>query len=89
MIQTILIVLGLLHFIDALFEKWNIWENVLQFGCNSKHKFIYDLCFCRFCLLFHLGWIITFLYGCFYSFSFDLMIVPCVVTGITYLIQKK
>ena len=89
MIQTIFVVLGLLHFLDGLFEKWN-WWNLLGEKCiHAKHKLIFDLCFCRFCLLFHLSWIITILYGAFSSFSFDLVIVPFIVSGLTRLKEKK
>jgi hypothetical protein len=89
MIQTILVVYGLLYFIDSLFDKWNTWERIAEFGSTAKHKFIYDLCFCRFCLMFHLAWMITILYGAFSSFSFDLVAVPFVVSGLTRLIEKR
>ena len=89
MIQSIFVVLGLLHFTDNLFDKWGVWERVAKFGAKSKHIFIYKLCFCHFCLLFHIGWIITIIYGAFLSFSFDLMVVPFVVSGLTRLIVKR
>lgn len=89
MTQTILAVLGLLYFTDALFDKWNVWERIAEFGSRSKHKLVFDLCFCRFCLMFHIGWMITIVYGAIYAFSVDLLIVPFVVIGLTRLIEKR
>lgn len=54
MIQSIFVVLGLVYFLDALFDKWGVYEMIAQYGSKAKRKFIYDLCFCRFCQLFHI-----------------------------------
>jgi hypothetical protein len=89
MIQSIFVVLGLVYFLDALFDKWGVYEMIAQYGSKAKRKFIYDLCFCRFCQLFHIGSFITIVYGVFSAFSFDLVIVPFVVSGLTRLIEKK
>lgn len=89
MIQTIFVVLGLTYLVDALFDKWNVWGWIVENGVNTKSKFIFELSICRFCLMFHLSWMITILYGAFSSFSCDLIIVPFIVGGLTRLNEKR
>jgi len=89
MISAILIVFGLLHFTDAIFKKHSIYERIELLGAMSKSKFIYNLTFCRFCLQFHLCWIITIIYGAFSAFSFDLLVVPFVVLGLTHKFKEN
>lgn len=89
MIQTIFVVFGLLYFVEALFSKWNWWEMLEEKSIHVKHRVIYDLLNCRFCLMFHLSWMITIVYGQMTSFSWDLVIVPFVVGGLTRLKEKR
>lgn len=84
MIQTILIVFGLLHFVDAMFRKFSVYEKIEYLGSRSKFRIIYDLICCRFCIQFHLCWMLTITLGAFSGFSFDLLVVPFVVLGLTH-----
>jgi len=90
MIQSVLIVACLVYFVDAMFFKFNVWENIKVFGANNaKSMFIFKLSFCRFCLMFHIGWIITVLYGLFFGFEWSLLLVPFIVAGLTRIIERK
>lgn len=89
MITAIFIVFGLLHFFDAIFKKHSVYDWIEFHGAKSKSRFIYKLTFCRFCLQFHFAWILTIVYGAFSSFSFDLVVVPFVVLGLTHKFQKN
>lgn len=82
MIQIILVVYGLVLFVNALFEKWGLWDKIALLGAVCKHKKIYELAQCRFCLLFHTGWIITLIYCLFNGFEAGFLITPFVVTGL-------
>lgn len=89
MIQTTLIVFGMVHFIDALFKKWFVWDWIEQQGSKANSKFIFDLSFCRFCLLFHLGWIVTLIVACFGHATWSWLIVPFIVSGLTHKFDKN
>lgn len=91
LLQTIFVVLGLTLFINALMEKWNLWDDIARFGSNSKSKFFYQLTTCRFCLLSHIGLVVTCIVGIFggLSVSWSVLIVPMVVSGFIHLILNK
>lgn len=88
MIQATFIVFGMVHFINALFEKTGVWDWIEQQGSKANSKFIFDLSFCRFCLLFHLGWITTVVVACFGHATWSWLTVPFIVCGITHKIGK-
>jgi hypothetical protein len=87
MLQSILIVACLVYFVDALFFKWHIWEKIKVWGSYSKIMWLFELSFCRFCLMFHIGWVLTVLYGIAFGFEWSLLIVPFVVSGLTRMIE--
>lgn len=89
MTTTIIIVVGIVHFIDAIFEKTETWDQIGEYGADQGSKLIYELLNCRFCLLFHIAWIITLFYGVICSFSWGLLIVPFICSGISHLINKR
>lgn len=105
MITSILIVIGLNFFIDAMFEKFGVWEIIESKG-SRKSKFIYKLTSCRFCLHFHINWILILLLGFFSELcdqlgffsellgffselSPELFFLPFIVSGLINLILKK
>lgn len=89
MIQSILVVACLVYFIDALLVKWHGWEKIKIWGSYSSILWIFELSFCRFCLMFHIGWILTILYGFIFGFEWTLILVPFVVSGLTRLIERR
>lgn len=88
MIEIILLALGLWGFLDGLFEKWNIWDWIALKGSQSKIGLIYKLSQCRFCLNFHISIIITLILGVILSFSWGMLIVPVICSGIIHLMKK-
>lgn len=88
MIQEIFVVLGTVMFTDALFEKWNVWELLSKIAMRSKQKFFFLLLLCKFCMMFHLSWMLTVVYGLFGGFSPTLFVVPVVVSGLIHLKSK-
>mgnify|MGYP000554295943 FL=1 len=92
MIEKIFVIYGLVLFLDKFFEKKGIWEWIQLKGSKSSSGTVFKLTSCRFCLLFHVSWIITFIcssFGLFGLFSWDVLIVPFVVSGLTYLNYKN
>ena len=85
MAQIIFVIYGLILFINALFEKWGWWEKLALIGSVAKIKTFYELTQCRFCLLFHISWIITLIYGILFGLKWELLLVPFVVSGLTTL----
>tara|TARA_R110000851_G_scaffold108617_1_gene230032 strand:- start:18274 stop:18549 length:276 start_codon:yes stop_codon:yes gene_type:complete len=83
MIEKTFVILGLVLFLNQLFEKLKIWEWIQERGSISRSEFIYKLTSCRFCLIFHLSWILTLVSSVFGGFSWDVLIVPFVVSGLT------
>jgi hypothetical protein len=88
MIEKIFVILGLVLFLNQLFEKLFVWDWIQKFGSESSSETIFKLTSCRFCLLFHFTVIITLIYSCFGSISWDVLIVPFVVSGLTQLYFK-
>jgi hypothetical protein len=89
MLQSILIVAFLVYFIDAIFVKHHVWEKIKVWGSYAKIQFLFELSFCRFCLMFHIGVIITVFYGFVFGFDWTLIIVPFAVAGLTRLIERR
>lgn len=87
-LQTIFIVFGLVMFINAIFEKWSVWDDISRIGSNTTSEFLFKLTTCRFCLLFHIGWIVTIVVGLFGTFSWPLLAVPFIVGGFIHIIGK-
>ncbi|QHB40979.1 hypothetical protein HWC99_gp48 [Flavobacterium phage vB_FspS_tant8-1] len=87
--EKIFVILGLVHFVNALFEKWGIWDKLLLVGSISKNRFFYDLTQCRFCLLFHLSIIFTLIHSICFGFNIHDLLIPFVVLGLTQLIIKR
>lgn len=82
MIHAVLIIFGLILFINALFDKWGWWHKLSVFGANSKYKFVYDITNCRFCLLTHLSILLTIVYGAIIGYEDYLLIIPFIVSGL-------
>jgi len=87
--ENIIIILGLLYFIDALLDKFLIWNWIERKGSKVKFKFMYLLSQCRFCIMFHIGWILTLIYGAITVFKIELIVVPFVISGLTRIIEKR
>lgn len=89
MIEAIFVVMGFVIFLDKLFEKWFIWDEIEKCGSESNFEWFFNLTRCRFCLLFHLSWIVTLIYAGFNPFGWGIFAVPFVVSGLIQLILKK
>lgn len=85
MLEAIFIVLGLTMFIEALFEKWNLWDDFARLGSRSDFEFVMKLTSCRFCMMFWLSVLVTFFYWITHEFFWGLFIVPFVVSGFNQL----
>lgn len=85
--EKIILILGLLLFIEALFIKWNVYNKIAQLGASQKSKFFYNLCTCMFCLRFHFSVIITLIVIIFAGYYQEALITPFVVTGLSTLKQ--
>lgn len=88
MIEAIFVVLGLVMFTDALMDKWKIWDRLAKWAMKFPVKFFFLLLMCRFCMMFHLSWIITLVYGAANGFSWRLLIAPAIVSGLIHLKGK-
>jgi hypothetical protein len=88
MTQEIFIVLGLVMFVDALFEKWGVWEYIAKVGSGSSSETIFQLSQCEFCLKFHLSVVLTLILSIFVGFEWSILIVPGVVSGLIRLIDR-
>ena len=89
MVEKIFVILGLVLFVNQLFVKWDVWAWFKLKGMKSKFEFFFKLSTCRFCLLFHVSWILTFIYSLFGSFGWDALVVPFVVSGLIQISFKN
>ncbi len=81
--------MGIVEFINAIFEKYFVWNWLMEKGANQRSKFIYKLSSCRFCLRFHLSVFILVLYGFYTGFDLGMLFIPFVCSGLTYSIERK
>lgn len=82
MIENIIVVLGLVLFVLALFDKFYVWDKIGEFGAKSGIKIVYQLSQCQFCLIFHVSWIITLIYLSITGLNLGIFVIPFVVSGI-------
>lgn len=87
-LEAVLIIFGLIQFVDVILTKFDLWDLVQRWGSNSDSELMFQLTSCRFCLWFHLGWILTVVFGIFTGFEWWLLVVPFIVSGLTSLISK-
>jgi len=89
MIESIFVVMGLTMFVNQIFEKYGIFEWIQKVGSGSSSETIFQLTSCRFCLLFHLSWMITLVYCLFNDVGWSILIVPFVVSGLIQIFFKN
>ena len=88
MIKQIIILIGFLGMMDALFTKWGVWHKIEEITMDQKYRFIYDLGSCRLCLMFHISIILYFILwasGLFLCFNFEVIVAS---NGIIHLIKR-
>lgn len=78
----------MIHFVDAILQKFNLWKDIEFWGSNTDSELIFQLTSCRFCVMFHLGWILTVAVGLFLGFSWSMLVVPFVVSGLVSLTSR-
>lgn len=88
MIIKIVMILGMVLFFKALFDKKKVWAKLHQFSSKVDSKLIYTWLNCEFCVLFWIGIVCTGLY-----FSIELIgggnfLLPFVVCGFYNLIRR-
>ena len=88
MIQLIIVVTGIVSFIDAIFEKFYVWSRLQEVAANQESKFIFRLASCAFCIKFHMCVFIVSFLGLIIGFEPFFVLVPIVSSGIMYLIKK-
>lgn len=84
MIECIIIIAGIIGFLTAMFDKKNIWDTLSRKSMKVKSKALFAFLNCSFCFMFHVGWLLTVLYGTFVGFKWWMIIVPFVVSGLMY-----
>lgn len=84
MIDCIIIIAGIIGFLTALFDKKNIWDTLSRKSMKVKSKALFTFLNCSFCFMFHVGWILTVIYGCFMGFFWWMIFIPFLVSGLTY-----
>lgn len=87
--STILILTGIVLFVDTLFDKWNFWHWFETFGQNQTWSiWLYNLTQCRFCCLFwmtNLIWLWAAIFGFLQWTTFPVVFI---VAGLTTLKHK-
>lgn len=89
LIKTVLIVWGFLGTINALFDKFNVWDMLAKEGSLSNSTIFYKLTQCQFCINFWITVLITIATICFNPFNWVVLNVPFIVIGITHLTTKR
>ena len=89
MIQAILIITGLVLFIENLFDKWHVWHSIEKASENAPVKLLYMLMQCKWCMLFWLGVLICLFYNLADGFCLADLLTPFVVSGLITLKFKK
>lgn len=80
---------GIVSFIEALFDKFYVWDLLNKKASESKSLFLYNLTSCRFCIRFHLTWLIYMLFIVFDLVLQDQVFAIFAVSGLLTLINKN
>lgn len=83
-IYTVLMV----GFFDALLSKFHAYSKFEKFASTTDSKLLYQLSKCKFCILFHLGWITSMLVIPFIYFDAIVLLTPFAVSGALKLIKN-
>jgi hypothetical protein len=75
-------------FFDALLSKFDVYGRFEKYASNDAPKLIYKLSKCRFCILFHLGWVSSVVVIPFVIYDITIILTPFVVSGALKLIKN-
>ncbi len=89
LLVIIVYLIGLVSFIEKILEKWGFYDFIQEKGALDSSLFIYKLTSCRFCLRFHLTWIVFLSLYFFYNRNVILVLVPFAVIGFINLLRCK
>ena len=89
MIDILIIVIALISFLDAIFEKIGMWEMLQKAAADQESKFLYKLSSCRFCIKFHMSVIMVVTIGFVDGFNLNLVTIPFLASGLMYLFDKQ
>lgn len=84
LIYTVLMV----GFFDGLLSKFKAYDRFEVFASGRESKLIYQLSKCRFCIMFHLGWITSCLVFPFVYFDILTWLTPFAVSGALKLVKN-
>ena len=87
LIVIVFYLIGLVSFIEKILEKWGFYNYIQQKGSSGNSMFIYKLTSCRFCLRFHLTWIVFLIVALFYNRNVIICLVPFAVIGFINLLR--
>lgn len=86
MIELFLIVLGLVAFVDVIFNKYDVWQKIeiviLRLAEKTKIRLFFELAFCVFCQRFWIGVLATITFSILLGFNWTHILVPFMVAGI-------
>ncbi len=88
MIELILIILGLNAFLEALLDKWGIWDYLHENGHKTPSRLIYELSQCRFCLTFWTGVLLTGIVSLISGPELQHLVIPLVIAGLRKIFER-
>lgn len=89
MLLEIILLVGYVSFIEALFDKFQIWNKLELLAITAPNRILHELLNCRFCLRFWLS-VLTYVVLCVFSYVNGVNLAVLIVSnGIIHLMQKK
>lgn len=78
----IILVLGLVAFINGVFNKYDLYTKIGLWSSRQGSKFLYKAGNCKFCISAYLSIIVTIIVSLFVGFQWEHLGVPFAVAGL-------
>ena len=87
-LEIIIYTVLMVGFFDGLLLKFDVYGRFEKYASGNVPKLLYQLSKCKFCILFHLGWISSLVVIPFVYFDVHIFLTPFAVSGALKLIKN-
>lgn len=87
--EKYIIIFGLTLFLYNLGLKLGFWSFMEQRASRTTIMFLHKLYQCPWCMMFHVSWMVTIIYGAIAGFDISLLLLPFINAGLLTLKMTK
>jgi len=87
--EKYIILFGITLFLYNLGLKLGFWYFMEQLSGRMTIRLLHQLLQCPWCMMFHVSWILTIIYGILFGFDYSLLTLPFINAGLLTLKMTK